>query len=52
MRRRYIERHLRHWRNLLTIADSDHFSADALRESLDGLDQAIKLIRWQRRACA
>jgi hypothetical protein len=41
VRRRYIERHVRHWRALLEVADSDHFPADALRESLADLDIAI-----------
>jgi hypothetical protein len=41
MRRWYLERHVRHWRHLLEVADTDHFSADALRDSLLDLDAAI-----------
>jgi hypothetical protein len=41
MRGWYLERHVRHWRRLLAVADTDHFSADALRESLADLDAAI-----------
>jgi hypothetical protein len=41
VRTRRLEDLVRHWRNLLQVADAETVPADALRGSLAALDQAI-----------
>jgi hypothetical protein len=41
VRKQRLDDLVRHWRNLLQVADAENVPADALRESLAALDAAI-----------